>query len=225
MWALATLAVGATVCGALMLLICRYTALGDSLAAGVGSLTFYGYVPRLAWKLAWRKKRLVWPANLGRFGMTSGELLEALRRDERFRRAVRRARLITVNIGGNDLLRCRYQEDCLRAAIPRFRANWEAILAQIRVLNPTAAVLTMTLYNPAPEGDIRRPLFETFIAEMNGIITAPHLLRHYRVTAVPVDRAFAGRECELTWFCRIGDIHATDAGYGVIADLLLAHLP
>lgn len=203
----------------------RYVALGDSLAAGVGSLTLYGYVPRLAAALLRLLRRPVRTSNLARFGLTSEQLLTLLRTDRRMRRAVARARLITLNIGGNDLLACRYQEDCLQEAVPRFTTNWEAILAEIRSLNPTTPLLTMTLYNPMPLGDIRRPPVAAFLEQANAVITRPDLTRRFQVAVASVNRAFCSRECELTWFCRFGDIHATDAGHQVMADRLLEVYP
>ncbi len=217
----AALAGGGIVVSVVWALMYRYTALGDSLAAGVGSLTFSGYVPRFAFMLMRRYRRLVWMRNLGRFGMTSLDLLEALRTNRHFIGAVRGANLITVNIGGNDLLGCAYQEDCLELAVLQFRQNWEAILAELRRLNPAATILTMTLYNPVPVGDVRRPPIDSYIDRVNQVITMPGLLRAYRIKAVaPVHSAFMGRECELTWYCRIGDIHPTDEGHQVMAQQL-----
>lgn len=218
MWILAA-AAGLGLCaGAFWLLTFRYVALGDSLAAGVGSFTFFGYVPRLALLLTKRLKRVVLTTNLGRFGWTSQRLLNALRTDQGFRKAVTRAQLITVDIGGNDLLGCRHQEACLEEALVEFRQNWQEILREIRRLNPKATLLTMTLYNPVPLDDVRRPAIDGYIARMNAIITQPELLKAYRVHGVaPAYDLFAGRECDLCWFCRIGDSHATDEGYAVIA--------
>jgi lysophospholipase L1-like esterase len=221
MWLLAAAGSIIAAGGAYWFLCLRYVALGDSLAAGVGSFTFFGYVPRYALSLMWRLRRIVLTTNLGRFGLTSGQLLAALRADQQFRGAVRRAKLITIDIGGNDLLHCNYQEDCLERALAEFRTNWEAILAEVRTLNPAAVLFAITLYNPVPAGDVRRPSVDKVVRRLNGIIALPSLVRTYAVSGVaPVYEQFVGHECEFTWFCRIGDIHPTDRGHEIIVAAL-----
>lgn len=220
MWIIASIAVGgALLAGAAWALCFRYVALGDSLAAGVGSFTFFGYVPRLSFFLVRHAKRIVVTSNHGRFGMTSGQLMEALRTNERLRRSVRRADLLTLNIGGNDVLGCRYQYACMEEAIPRLRENWEAILREVRGLNPKAPLYTMNLYNPVPLGDIRREPVEYYLSQVNAILTNPEVAQRYSVTGIAdVHAAFVGSECVYSWYCTLGDVHPTDAGYGVIAE-------
>jgi lysophospholipase L1-like esterase len=218
MWILAVAGGLVAGAGAYWFLCFRYVALGDSLAAGVGSFTFFGYVPRYALGLMWRMRRIIFTTNLGRFGMTSGQMLAVLKADQQFRRAVRAARLITIDIGGNDLLHCNYQEACLEEALAAFRTNWEAILAEVRSLNPGAALFVLTLYTPVPVGDVRRASVDSVVRRLNGIMALPVLVETYQVSGVAgVYEAFQGYECDFTWFCRIGDIHPTDRGHEAIA--------
>lgn len=228
MWLIVIVAAAYLLAGAAiwLLLTYRYVALGDSLAAGVGAFAFFGYVPRFALRLMRRRRKLILTRNLGRFGMTSGQLLTAIRTDARFRRAIRGAKLITLNIGGNDLLGCSFQEDCLREAVPVFTRNWEQILREVRLLNPRAVLLTLTLYVPVPRGDIRRPAIAAFIANANSAILGSDLNRRYQVHGTaPLHEAFDGRECIYTWFCRLGDVHPTDEGFAAITAALEAVLP
>ena len=51
-------------------------------------------------------------------------------------------------------------------------------------------------------------------------LTKTVTLKPYGVIPVAVARV-----CTLTYYCTVGDIHATTAGYGVIADLIVATLP
>jgi len=37
--------------------------------------------------------------------------------------------------------------------------------------------------------------------------------------------AAVARACELSYYCTVGDIHATNSGYAIIADLIVANLP
>ena len=71
------------------------------------------------------------------------------------------AQIITLDIGGNDLLhavnlfgtgRCggADNQDCLRSAVSTFAANWDAIVAEILSLrDPSKTIIrTMDIYNP-----------------------------------------------------------------------------
>lgn len=133
----------------------NYLALGDSIATGC--LTYWaatdGYPVYLARQLARRR-----PVNLTNYavnGDTSGGLLWKLTHLANYRRAVRNAGLITLSIGGNDLLRA--------ASVPGFTSinktmgrqgqacflrHFPHIISTIRQLNPDATLVVMTIYNP-----------------------------------------------------------------------------
>lgn len=217
-WELAVLA-GVFLFGAAWWLapVC-YVALGDSLAAGVGSPLFFGYVQRFRLLAARRLRRPVRLTNLGRFGWTSGELLAALRQDARFREAVARADLISLDIGGNDLRRCGDDEACLERALAAFQANWEAIWAEVRSLNGEAVCLALNLYNPYPAGHPRRPLADRWVGAVNAAMADPDVLARYRIQGVGDAFAlFRGRECRYCWICLLGDVHPTDLGHAALA--------
>lgn len=195
----------------------RYVALGDSLAAGVGSVLFFGYPHRFRLLAARRLRRPVLLTNLGRFGWTSGDLLSALRTDPRLRRAVAGATLITVDIGGNDLRRCGQDDACLQAALAAFRANWAAIWAEVRALNPTAVCLALQLYNPYPAGHPERGRAEAWLTALNAAMADPALAARHGFACADGHTPFQGRECRYTWLCLLGDIHPTDPGHAALA--------
>jgi lysophospholipase L1-like esterase len=142
----------------------QYTALGDSLAAGAWALL--GYVPRYRTFVAADTGATVQLVNLGQPGWTSAQLANALTSNSTFRYAVSNSRLITFNIGGNDLrsARSRYKnrgcggadnQDCLRAGVVAFKSNWNRIIANILTLRHETAgnvrrtvIRTMDIYNP-----------------------------------------------------------------------------
>lgn len=199
----------------------RYVALGDSLAFGIGSLTLFGYPARLARALSTRLRRRVLLRNHALFGLTSGQIRGLIEADERVRNAIRAAGLITLNAGGNDLLGCNYQADCIPGALAQFRTNWGAILQEIRLLNPRAPLFLLTLYNPYPLGDLRRPPVAEAIEALNQVIRDERLLNRFGVTGVAeLAHRFEGQECNWTWFCAIGDPHPTDTGHAAIAGAL-----
>lgn len=207
----------------------RYVALGDSLAAGVGSILFFGYVARFRLLLAHRLRRPVGLTNLGRFGWTSGDLLQALRTDPVFRATVAEADLITVDIGGNDLRQCGEDEACLERALAEFQANWAGIWAEVRALNPTAAGAALTLYDPYPAGHPRRARAERWIGALNAALADPEVTGRYRIDAIADGYTpFQGQECRYTWVCLLEDIHPTDRGHAALAgavDRAAAPLP
>ncbi len=138
-----------------------YVALGDSLATGYGADR--GYVDRYAGLLRAQTGATVEVRNLGVNGLTSRQLRAGIEGDRRVRDAVRRADVVTINIGANDLLQARskYQsgncggadnQDCLREAVAGFRANWDAILAGVitDLRSPgTTVIRAMDFYNPS----------------------------------------------------------------------------
>jgi lysophospholipase L1-like esterase len=138
-----------------------YTAMGDSLAYGILDLSAGGYVPRYGGYVQADTASTVFLKNLGQNGWTSARLLDALRTDANFRSSVASSQVVTWDIGGNDFLRNidDYQggtcggpdnQNCLRDAATQFKANWNAIIAEILSLRSTGntVIRTMDIYNP-----------------------------------------------------------------------------
>ncbi len=196
----------------------RYVALGDSLAAGVGSLLLFGYVQRFRLLAARRLRCPIHLTNLGRFGWASGDLLQALRTSTSFRKAVGRAQILTVNIGGNDLRACEEDDACLERVLAEYQHNWSAIWAELRALNPGATALVLTQYNPYPENHPRREDAGHWISTLNAVMADPAVVRQYRIDGIGDGYTpFQGRECRYTWMCLLGDLHPTDLGHAALA--------
>jgi lysophospholipase L1-like esterase len=139
----------------------QYTALGDSLAFGVDDQQAGGYVPRYRNYAQQDAGATVTLINRGVPGWTSDDLLNALRTDSSLRAQVAGSRVVTFQIGGNDLLQAlqRYQagtcggpdnRQCFGETIARFKSNWNAIVAQVLSLRSTddTVIRTMDIYNP-----------------------------------------------------------------------------
>ena len=139
----------------------QYTALGNSIAFGVGA-SFnvndteqhgYGYVYYFRDFL-----KTIFPCvnliNRAQPGFTSTDLLQQLQTDADTRKAVKKADLITISIGGGDLLDCFFQPPptipaCLSNAVATFARNWPLIMKEIRKsIRSDAEILVMTVYNP-----------------------------------------------------------------------------
>src|SRR5215471_11233472 len=138
-----------------------YTALGDSIGFGLFAPIGDGYVPTYERFIEADNGASVSSINLSVPGWTSGDLLGAIRGNLLFRVSVAASPIVTINIGGNDLLgvRSSYKDrtcggadnqDCLRAGVATFGANFNAILAEVRSLRGSrnTIIRTMDIYNP-----------------------------------------------------------------------------
>jgi lysophospholipase L1-like esterase len=222
-----------------------YVALGDSLAAGL--LASEGYVPRYEVYTETDTGVPVRLTNLGRIGWTSTDLLGALRNSSKFRSSVRRAEVVTINIGGNDLraARDRYKDRacggsdnqrCLRITVRRFKSNWQKILAEVRKLRSTGntVIRTMDIYNPyvgvdraadtwaSDGGKNDFQVFKRYLDEVNR-----HIARTSNANNIPhagVYRAFNGprgnRDPRARGYISFDGLHPNDRGHKVIADRL-----
>ncbi|HZG78161.1 MAG TPA: GDSL-type esterase/lipase family protein [Paenibacillus sp.] len=126
-------------------------ALGDSLTFGYGDSTGRGYVGRLRELL---EERTGVPTHIvGNFaanGYTTLQVLADLNEREGIAEALRRADLVVMTVGGNDLLRLGDEIDveAFRENIPETQANIREILVTIRDITPEAPIYYIGLYNP-----------------------------------------------------------------------------
>ena len=231
-----------------------YLALGDSLAVGVGASrpSELGYVARLH-----RALRDVRPAGLGAVhnlavsGETSASMLAGGQLESAIG-AIERANppvsLLTLDIGGNDLLGLLRTQACqieplgpaclglLATTLERFEANLRMIVGRLRDAldrsHAGAAVALMTYYNPFSGAN---PHFEAAadlaLLGADGQIDCAPMARAARGTNDVI--ACVGREAGALVvdvhpaFIGRGlaltniamyDVHANDRGYAVIAD-------
>ena len=188
----------------------RYLALGDSLAAGYRAMpATQGYVYRLY------RAGVVAPINRTLFanaavpGVTSAQVLayqvpQAL---DAFP-----ADVITLSVGGNDLLRILSGADPA-TVLSEFQTNLTLILQRLRTGLPHARIYINNLYTvPTIAGaDSIVPIFNAIVAQVAGGFDVP---------VVDVYTAFLGRP-ELLLINRPGagaqEVHPTNAGYAVMA--------
>lgn len=133
-----------------------YLALGDSIATGtvgLGSPT-YSYVYQFNDYLSTVQDNTTF-TNLAHDGDTSGDLLNKLEHDNTFIDAVIEAEIITISIGGNNLLDAGNSPyfTSINTAIAlantiNFENEYPLIIAEINTLNPEVEIMVMTLYNP-----------------------------------------------------------------------------
>jgi len=102
--------------------------------------------------------------NKGISGMQSGELLDRIRNDQAWRKAISEAEVVTVYIGGNDVGyqligeykfgKCGGDDnmDCIRKAYETFMANYDAILDELLTLCAPGAIIRVAT---CPYGSLR----------------------------------------------------------------------
>jgi lysophospholipase L1-like esterase len=141
----------------------QYTAIGDSLTTGFGALPGNGFVPVYRRMAEGRLRSSVVSTNLGVNGLTTSELEQRLRRNSMIREAIRAADIITLSIGGNDLIRAAKSavkqpgnlSTELRRSLQECKRNFSAIMGMLMQLKAGTRrpfiIRIVGLYNPYPQ--------------------------------------------------------------------------
>ncbi len=206
-----------------------YLAFGDSLTAGIGAteinyLRINAFVPRLTAYL--RQTYQVTVENHGIPGITSEQQLFYLENGPGVSRRLSEASIITLSIGGNDLLRLvssgNLDEAAIEETIGAYRRHLNSILDNIRRVNTNAPIFVMGLYSPYPEGHPLASLGERVIPLFNSVLQQT-VVNRTGVYDVQVYEQFEGKELELTLIAN-QDIHPNDRGYELIFDAFVLQL-
>lgn len=188
----------------------RYMALGDSLVAGYGAIpATQGYVYLLYKEGVFDKVTNTLLSNAGVPGVTSRQVL-----DHQVPQAVEafRPTVITLTVGGNDLLRILKGANAGQV-LSEFQTNLTLILQNLRTALPNTRIVVSNLYTiPQIAGaDQIVPIFNQIVA---GVASA------FNVPVADVYSAFHGRH-GLLLIERHGaapdEVHPTNAGYRVMA--------
>ena len=188
----------------------RYMAMGDSLVAGYGAIpATQGYVYLLYKGGVFDKVTNTLLSNAGVPGVTSRQVL-----DHQVPQAVEafRPTVITLTVGGNDLLRILKGANAGQV-LSEFQTNLTLILQNLRTALPNTRIVVSNLYTiPQIAGaDQIVPIFNQIVA---GVASA------FNVPVADVYGAFHGRH-GLLLIERRGaapdEVHPTNAGYRVMA--------
>jgi lysophospholipase L1-like esterase len=239
-----------------------YLALGDSLAAGYqpggAELRDTAYPALTATRLGRDGPELT-VENLGCSGETSGTLLDGgtCVFDEGSQLAQAEAwleenagevRLVTIDIGGNDLLRCATRQltvdqTCVDRGVRSVSRNLPEVLERLRAAaGDEVPVLVLGYYNPWLASGYLEEGQDQLAAAADAFTRLDDAIEKAAdgagATYVSLDEAFAlddetpttfgGREvptnvaqvCSLTYTCTAGDIHLTEEGAATVARVL-----
>ncbi|MBL0387734.1 hypothetical protein JJB07_13920 [Tumebacillus sp. ITR2] len=199
-----------------------YVAMGDSITAGWGAPAING--SRLNGFAAQLHRQLLTrgPAelhNLGVPGLTSGQFLFLLDHWPEASDVIKHADLITLSLGGNDIIWTDYKapgdEAKMREALSKYEANIEAILGKIRNQNATARLFVLEVYNPFSPDDSRHQALSEYIQWANESIAMA--ANTHEATVVPTASLFLDHEKEYVNLAN-DDIHPNVAGHTRIAE-------
>lgn len=133
----------------------RIASVGDSLTQGVGDSTKSGgYVPYLTDQLeSLDAVGAVTVDNFGKRGNRTDQLLKRLQTEE-IQSSIQQSDMVIVTIGGNDVVEVMKNNwsnltvDVFREEEDAYAERVEAILTEIRSINPDAGLVLVGIYNP-----------------------------------------------------------------------------
>lgn len=202
-------------------MVYHYTAVGDSLTFGIGALPGSGFVPLYRRMAEVHLQQFVAYENLGINGLTSEELYNLIMSNPLFRSHLKEANLITISIGGNDLIQVvksggrRPDRDELDRALFRCQQNVSGCLKVIRKLKSGSSlpytIRAVGLYNPYHSWGEGAEYVNRFNRFLFGLGTGGYF------RAADVYSRFEGREQEML---SMDGVHPSGKGHRVIAEQL-----
>jgi lysophospholipase L1-like esterase len=196
----------------------NHLVLGDSVAQGRGS-DEGGFAQKVNSNLQSLTTKTFVLENQGVSGATSQGLLNQLQ-IAAVQESVKKADIISINIGGNDLVQIAKQEGPLKAiqSYDEVKSSYEQNLGDIfkliRAHNPDAILVLNELYNVVKSEKNYYPATEKLLNDWN-LIAYETALSHKPAIVVPVSDALQTEDME-KWL--YDSIHPNDVGYARIAE-------
>jgi lysophospholipase L1-like esterase len=149
-----------------------HLAIGDSVIRGVGASQNENLVSQFSNKLAQQIHKKIQFQNEGINGITSSEL-KTLVQAGRFDEEIKKSDIVTINVGGNDILRMAKRQSfqnvfqAFHQLQTTFSENLSDIAARIKKLNPNATIVFLELYNPLSPNDQVYQLADQLLPKWN----------------------------------------------------------
>nr|WP_285876965.1 GDSL-type esterase/lipase family protein [Fictibacillus phosphorivorans] len=196
----------------------NHLVLGDSVAQGRGSEEG-GFAHKVNSSLQSLTGKTFVLENQGVSGATSQGLQNQLQIPA-VQESVKKADIISINIGGNDLVQIAKEEGPLKAlqsydeVKTNYKQNLEDIFKLIRNENPDAILVLNELYNVVKSEQNYYPATEKLLNDWN-LIAYETALAHPPSVVVPVSDALQTEDID-KWL--YDSIHPNDEGYNRIAE-------
>lgn len=133
----------------------HYVAIGDSLTEGVGDLTNQGgFVPLLASDMGDYLKANVSPQNYGVSENTSQQILDRMTQEKDIRKALKKADVMTLTVGGNDVMAvirnnlADLQVSSFKKPARQYQERLRKIIDLARKDNKELPIFILGIYNP-----------------------------------------------------------------------------
>ncbi len=224
----------------------KYVTIGDSIAYGVGASSPEKSYTGLFSEFLSKKYKSYSFENMTIPGITSTQLLAQLTNPEALiasipqdypmkdyatnvcratKSAIETADIITISIGGNNLLEGfdlengKIDFDVANKGISDFSSDWPKIIQVIKTLNPDVKILAMTVYNPFKADDEIYAPADSLIKGINATITkgvSKGKKKSYTVADVYKEFLKCKDITKLTHFYESYDVHPSDKGYELI---------
>ncbi|MFC0274913.1 GDSL-type esterase/lipase family protein [Metabacillus herbersteinensis] len=149
-----------------------HLAIGDSIIRGVGAQQNEDLVSQFSTRLGKQIHKKIQFQNEGINGITSSELKELVQ-EGRFDEEIKKSDIVTINVGGNDILRIAKGRDfhsilqTFDQLQSTFSKNLSDITARIKMLNSNATIVFLELYNPLSPDDQVYPLADKLLPNWN----------------------------------------------------------
>jgi acyl-CoA thioesterase-1 len=184
----------------------EYMALGDSITIGVGASTrYYAYPWLIKSRLAQQLAAPVGLMVIARSGWTSTALMTALYNQDPDH--IRKANVITIWIGGDDLVKAgrailkNRDANLLTLMLSRYKQNLATMVRGIKQISK-AHIILCTQYNPFPNS----PIAISSINSLNHI--TKEIAAKFNTELAPVHSAFIGHEASFIQDYNGGKIEA-----------------
>lgn len=201
--------------------------LGDSLTEGVGDeLKREGYIGRLQKDISQYKGiEEVILTNTAKRGRRSDQLLKMLK-DGEIDHQLRKAHIITLTVGGNDIMKVvkkelfDYRVEAFEKELVRFERNYAQILDEIREINSDAPLVLLGIYNPITIVTEEESDFDQIMTDWNDTIEAM-AYSDGNACFVPIDQLFV-TNANLVYHTDF--FHPNSKGYQLIEEAIIHSL-
>lgn len=199
-----------------------FLALGDSIIRGVGAEENQNLVYQFSTKLENQTRKKIVFQNEGINGITSAELLTYVQ-EGRFDEEIKKANIVTINVGGNDVLQMAKGQNfqnvfqSFNQLQSSFSKNLSGIADRIKQLNPNATIVFLELYNPlSPENDMYS-LADKLLPKWN--LKIYQVAGHYQSSIViETTKVINGNHLQNL---SADGVHPNSSGYTAISELMI----